>query len=61
MILQTFSAVTTDLTASLGITNMNTRVTVAGFTIWMVTLIVWMADACWNNRGVVGYPERDRV
>jgi hypothetical protein len=44
MILRTFAAVTTVLAASLVAANMNARVTVAGFIIFIVASIAWMVD-----------------
>ena len=44
MILRTFAAITTILAASLVATNLNARVTVAGFIIFIVASIAWMAD-----------------
>ena len=44
MILRTFAAVTTVLAASLVAANLNARVTVAGFMIFIVASIAWMID-----------------
>jgi hypothetical protein len=44
MILRTFSAVTTVLAAALVAANLNARVTVTGFVIFIVASIAWMAD-----------------
>ena len=44
MILRTFAAITTILAASLVATNLNARVTVAGFIIFIVASIAWMFD-----------------
>ena len=44
MILRTFAAVTTVLAASLVAANLNARVTVAGFIIFIVASIAWMVD-----------------
>ena len=44
MILRTFAAITTVLAASLVAANLNARVTVAGFIIFIVASIAWMAD-----------------
>ena len=44
MILRTFAAVTTVLAASLVAANLNARVTVAGFIIFIVASMAWMAD-----------------
>jgi multisubunit Na+/H+ antiporter MnhG subunit len=43
-ILRTFAAVTTVLAASLVAANLNARATVAGFMIFIVASIAWMAD-----------------
>ena len=43
-ILRTFAAVTTVVAASLVAANMNARVTVAGFIIFIVASIAWMVD-----------------
>ena len=43
-ILRTFAAVTTVIAASLVAANLNARVTVAGFIIFIVASIAWMAD-----------------
>ena len=44
MILRPFAAVTTVLAASLVAANLNARVTVAGFIIFIVASIAWMVD-----------------
>jgi hypothetical protein len=44
IILRTFAAVTTVVAASLVAANLNARVTVAGFIIFIVASIAWMAD-----------------
>ena len=44
MILRTFAAVTTVLAASLVATNLNARMTAAGFMIFIVASIAWMID-----------------
>jgi hypothetical protein len=44
MILRSFAAVTTVLAAALVAVNLNARVTVAGFAIFIVASIAWMAD-----------------
>ena len=44
MILRTFAAITTVLAASLVAANVNARVTVAGFMIFIVASIAWMID-----------------
>ena len=44
MILRTFAAITTVIAASLVAANLNARVTVAGFIIFIVASIAWMAD-----------------
>jgi hypothetical protein len=44
MILRTFAAITTVLAASLVAANLNARVIVAGFVIFIVASIAWMVD-----------------
>lgn len=44
MILRTFAAVTTVVAALLVAANLNARVTVAGFIIFIIASIAWMAD-----------------
>ena len=44
MVLRTFAAVTTVVAASLVAVNLNARVTVSGFAIFIVASIAWMAD-----------------
>jgi len=44
IILRTFAAVTTVLAASLVAANLNARVTVAGFIIFIVASTAWMVD-----------------
>ena len=44
VILRTFAAVTTVLAASLVAANLNARVTVAGFIMFIVASIDWMVD-----------------
>jgi hypothetical protein len=44
MILRTFAAVTTVLAAALVAANWNARITVAGFVIFIVASLAWMAD-----------------
>ena len=44
MILRTFAAVTTVAAAALVAANLNARVTVAGFAIFIVASIAWMVD-----------------
>jgi len=44
MVLRTFAAITTVLAASLVAANLNARVTVAGFVIFIVASIAWMVD-----------------
>jgi hypothetical protein len=44
MILGTFAAVTTVLAAALVDANWNARITVAGFVIFIVASLAWMAD-----------------
>ena len=43
-ILRTFAAVTTVLAAALVAANLNARITVAGFIIFIVASIAWMID-----------------
>jgi hypothetical protein len=43
-ILRTFAAVTTVLAAALVAANLNARITVAGFMIFLVASIAWMID-----------------
>ena len=43
-ILRTFAAATTVLAAALVAANVNARITVAGFMIFIVASIAWMAD-----------------
>jgi uncharacterized membrane protein YphA (DoxX/SURF4 family) len=47
-ILRTFAACTTILAAALVAVNMNARITVAGFAIFLVASIAWMADG-WSE------------
>lgn len=44
IILRTFAAVTTVLAASLVASNLNARITVAGFMIFIMASIAWMID-----------------
>ena len=44
MILRTFASVTTVLAASLVAANLNARITVAGFMIFIVASVTWMVD-----------------
>ena len=44
MILRTFAAVTTVLAAALVAANWNARITVAGFVIFIIASMAWMAD-----------------
>jgi hypothetical protein len=44
MILRTFAAFTTVLAASLVAANLNARITVAGFMIFIVASVAWMVD-----------------
>jgi hypothetical protein len=44
MVLRTFAAITTVLAASLVAANLNARVTVAGFIIFIVASIAWIVD-----------------
>ena len=50
MILRTFAAITTVLTASLVAANLNARVTVAGFIIFIVASIAWMVDGWLDSK-----------
>ena len=47
-ILRTFAGCTTILAAALVAVNMNARITVAGFAIFLVASIAWMADG-WSE------------
>jgi len=49
-ILRTFAAVTTVLAASLVAANLNARATVAGFMIFIVASIAWMADGWFESK-----------
>jgi hypothetical protein len=44
MILRAFAAVTTVLAASLVAANLNARITVAGFIIFIVASVAWLVD-----------------
>jgi hypothetical protein len=44
VILRTFAAATTVLAASLVAANLNARITVAGFMIFIVASVAWMVD-----------------
>jgi hypothetical protein len=44
MLLRTFGAVTTVLAAALVAANVNARITVAGFMIFIVASLAWMVD-----------------
>jgi hypothetical protein len=44
VILRTFATVTTVVAAALVAANLNARVTVAGFAIFLVASVAWMAD-----------------
>lgn len=48
--LRTFSAVTTVAAAAMVAANWNARVTVAGFVIFIVASLAWMADGWIENR-----------
>ena len=48
--LRTFAACTTILAAALVAANMNARVTVAGFAIFIVASITWMADGWFDTK-----------
>lgn len=50
MILRTFAAVATVLAAALVAANYNARVTVAGFVIFIIAAIAWMADGWLENK-----------
>jgi hypothetical protein len=50
IILRTIAAVTTILAAALVAANLNARVTVAGFVIFIVASIAWMADGWVENK-----------
>ena len=52
-ILRTFAAVTTVLAASLVAANLNAHVTVAGFIIFIVASITWMADGWLETKASV--------
>ena len=49
-ILRTFAACTTILAAAMVAANMNARITVAGFAIFIVASIAWMADGWFENK-----------
>ena len=49
-ILRTFVGCTTILAAALVAVNMNARITVAGFAIFLVASIAWMADGWPENK-----------
>lgn len=50
IILRTFAAVTTVVAAALVAANLNARVTVIGFVIFIVACIAWMADDWVENK-----------
>ena len=49
-ILRTFAACTTILAAAMIAANMNARITVAGFVIFIVASVAWMADGWLENK-----------
>jgi hypothetical protein len=49
-ILRTVAACTTILAAAMVAANMNARITVAGFAIFIVASITWMADGWLENK-----------
>ena len=49
-ILRTFAACTTILAAAMVAANMNARITVAGFAIFIVASIAWMADGWFESK-----------
>jgi hypothetical protein len=49
-ILRTFAACTTILAAAMVAANMNARITVAGFVIFIVASVAWMADGWLENK-----------
>lgn len=49
-ILRTFAAVTTVLAAALVAANLNARITVAGFMIFIVASTAWMIDGCLESK-----------
>ena len=49
-ILRTFAACTTILAAATVAANMNARITVAGFVIFIVASVAWMADGWLENK-----------
>jgi hypothetical protein len=49
-ILRTVAACTTILAAAMVATNMNARITVAGFVIFIAASIAWMADGWFENK-----------
>jgi hypothetical protein len=53
-----FAAVTTVLAAALVAANWNARITVAGFVIFIVASLAWMADG-WLEQSLASHPERD--
>ena len=59
VVLRTFAAVTTVLAAALVAANLNARVTVAGFVIFIVASIAWMIDGWLETQSVARHPERD--
>ena len=53
-VLRTVAACATVLAAALVAVNMNARITVAGFTIFVVASIAWMADGWFENKSSLG-------
>ena len=49
-ILRTFAACTTILAAAMVAANVSARITVAGFAIFIVASIAWMADGWFENK-----------
>ena len=49
-LLRTFAAVTTIFTAAMVAANMNARITVAGFAIFIVASLAWMADGWFESK-----------
>jgi hypothetical protein len=59
MVLRTFGAVTTVLAAALVAANVNARITVAGFMIFIVASLAWMVDGWLGKQGVARHSKRD--
>lgn len=49
-VLRSFAAITTVIAAGLVATNINARVTVAGFVIFIIASVAWMADGWLENK-----------